>query len=64
MAWVAVDKNGTENIFQFHPRRSNNSFTPLYSYSMFLTLPRGSIKKLTGRDLTWNDEPIELKEND
>ena len=24
-------------------------------------LPKGSIKKLIGRELTWNDEPVELK---
>ena len=23
---------------------------------------KGSIKKLIGRDLTWQDEPVELKE--
>lgn len=61
MAWVAVDKDGTENIFQFRPRRGNNGFIPLYLYSMFLTLPKGSIKKLIGRDLTWEDESVELR---
>jgi hypothetical protein len=25
-------------------------------------LPKGTIKKLIGRDLTWSDEPVELKE--
>ena len=25
-------------------------------------LPKGSIKKLIGKDLTWEDEPVELKE--
>lgn len=25
-------------------------------------LPKGSIKKLIGRDLYWSDEPVELKE--
>lgn len=29
--------------------------------SDFIMLPRGSIKKLIGRDLSWNDEPVELK---
>lgn len=62
MAWVAVDKDNTENIYQFRPKRSIDKFLPLYSYSRYLTLPKGSIKKLIGRDLTWNDEPVELKE--
>ena len=26
-----------------------------------IQLPKGSIKKLIGKDLTWNDEPIEFK---
>lgn len=25
-------------------------------------LPNGSIKKLIGRELNWNDKPVELKE--
>lgn len=27
-----------------------------------ISLPKGSIKKLIGRDLTWEDNPVELKE--
>lgn len=26
-----------------------------------IELPKGSIKKLIGCDLTWDDEPVELK---
>ena len=62
MAWVAVDKDGREGIYQFHPKRGNNQFIPLYEYSMCLALPKGSIKKLIDRELTWEDNPIELKE--
>lgn len=62
MAWVAVDKDGREGIYQFRPKRVNNYFVPLYEYSMCLVLPKGSIKKLIGRDLTWEDNPVELKE--
>lgn len=28
----------------------------------FVTIPNGSIKKLIGRELSWSDEPVELKE--
>lgn len=68
MAWVAVDKNGAECIYRFRPVRSEieDKFVSLYSYiyscSMWLALPKGSIKKLIGKDLTWEDEPVELKE--
>ena len=60
MAWVAVDKDGRECIYQFHPKRANNQFIPLYEYSMWMALPKGSIKKLIGRDLSWENNPVEL----
>ena len=30
-------------------------------YYDLVSLPKGGIKKLTGRELSWNDEPVELK---
>ena len=64
MAWIAVDKDGTENICQFRRKRDCiGRFIPLYISSMNLTLPKDSIKKLIGRDLTWENEPVELKED-
>ena len=37
-------------------------------YDMFdnptISLPKGSIEKLIGRKLTWEDEPVELKETE
>ena len=62
MAWVAVDKDCRECIYQFRPKRSSEKFIPLYTYSMWLVLPKGSIKKLIGRDLDWSNEPVELKD--
>ena len=32
-------------------------------YDDWINLPKGSIKKLIGRELSWEDEPVELKEN-
>ena len=29
-------------------------------YSGAIQLPKGTIKKLLGRELTWEDEPVEL----
>lgn len=65
MAWVAVDKGGKECIYQFRPirREISNEFIPRYEYSKWFVLPRGSIKKLIGRELTWKDNPVELKED-
>lgn len=62
MAWVSVDKDGRECIYQFRPKRSIDMFASLYKYSTCLCIPKGSIKKLIGKDLTWEDNPVELKE--
>lgn len=73
MAWVAVDKTGIECIFENKPERDTRtntwddvSYTVYgdfsYNVDTVVTLPYGTIKKLIGRDLTWEDEPVELKE--
>lgn len=93
MAWVAVDKDGTEKVFSSIPRRRNwiqsvasgfvNAAIVRRAYSKnqrdkwaaywssdetdplpegAVILPKGSIKKLIDRDLTWKDDPVELKE--
>ena len=75
MAWVAVDKYNKECIFQNKPKR-NEDFWEDAIYESFdgqggelvfhhfsdIYLPKGTIKKLIGRDLTWSDKPVELKE--
>ena len=68
MAWVAVNKDGSENIFTNKPNRSVAYWYDFISpnrvtlFNRMVILPKGSIKKLIGRDLDWNDEPVELKE--
>lgn len=61
MAWVAVNKNGDEVLFDFEPERYNDFFW-VADVGDDIYLPKGSIKKLIGRDLTWEDNPVELKE--
>lgn len=62
MAWVAVDKDKTESIFPDKPQR-------IFSRDLYwkaiggILLPEGSIKKLIGKELSWDDEPFELKED-
>ena len=60
MAYVAVDMSEIENIFDEKPFRKHNEWYP--SESEFVQLPRGSIEKLIGKKLTWEDEPVELEE--
>mgnify|MGYP004499982367 FL=1 len=69
-AWLAVDKNGTECIYaDKKPLRGKDKWGPDswdYRYDDafydFVEIPKGSIKKLIGRELTSEDEPVELKE--
>lgn len=67
MACVAVDKNSTECIYEYTPVRETNAignegcWVPDYEEGIFIVLPKGSIKKLIGRELTWGDEPVELE---
>lgn len=90
--WLAVDKDGTEKIFNVSPFRGNtqkdkdhvwgtyvgenykkwypkhderndDTGDPYYQgYS--IELPKGTISKLIGRGLSWEDEPVELREKD
>lgn len=61
MAWVAVDKNGFEYIYDSCPERGKCVFDPEGNLHC-VGLPKGTIKKLIGKDLTWEDNPVELKE--
>lgn len=66
MAWLAVDKDGTETIFTDKPCKVFDDVEYCFywdsSSGSFIPIPKGTIKKLIGRDLTWEDNPVELKE--
>lgn len=59
MAWLAVDKNGTEKIWQLKPIRVTTMWSGFINTDI-VPLPSGSIEKLIGRKLTWDDEPVEI----
>lgn len=61
MAWLVVDgRDNTEWIFEYKPERcAEKGFW--WDYRESVKLPKGSIKKLIGRDITWEDAPVELK---
>ncbi len=58
MAWVACDEDGYEFIFSKKPERDEGEWVTYYSDA--IRLPYGSIRKLIGKDLSWEDEPVEL----
>ena len=63
MAWVAVNKYNCEYIYEKKPKRCYCCVWVQTSLlDSVIKLPKGSIKKLIGRKLTWEDEPVELKE--
>ena len=63
MAFVAVDKDGVEWIFNSCPHREEDEWMFDWCDTDCIELPPGSIVKLIGRGLTWEDEPVELTEN-
>ena len=63
MAWLAVDEDGEEYIYEHKPFRDKILMAYLnVEETNYVTLPKGSIKKLIGRELTYADEPVEINE--
>lgn len=70
MAWLAVNKDGSETISPSEPMKWADRWSDREdvcfesecgAVNMTLILPKGSIYKLIGRELTWKDKPVELK---
>lgn len=59
MAYVAVNEDGSEYIHELYPHREYDEAWYRLNSDM-VKLPKGSIKKLIDRELTWEDEPVEL----
>lgn len=77
MAWLAVDSNGDEYIFQKKPFRDSLSYEVLNRdvipvNSIFwndndatgIKLLKGSIEKLIDRKINWKDEPIKYGDDE
>ena len=66
MAWVVIDEDSTEYIFDSEPKRNELLYYGFWAgideEAQSVELPKGSIEKLIGKKLTWEDEPVELKE--
>jgi len=64
MSWIAVDDGGSESIFPVKPDRRSYCWA-VYDEEIQTTyygveVPVGTAEKLTGRPMTWDDDPREL----
>ncbi len=59
MAYLAVDRDGAEYIYYNKPFKECDEYW-CDNIPWDIQLPEGSIKKLIGRELTWDDEPVEI----
>lgn len=65
MAWLSVDMEGNEFVSSIKPEKIM-CFVAMdvgkHPFRELINLNKGSIKKLIGRELTFEDSPVELKE--
>ena len=59
MAWVCCDEDKNEFILELKPTPNNGEWLRIPG-THYVSLPHGSIKKLIGRELKWEDEPVKL----
>lgn len=73
MTWICTDHDGTELLFDYRPvwvnlmkltKKEIEELQPSNPEGeAFVTLVPGSTKKIIGRNLTWEDGPIEINDN-
>ncbi len=65
MAWLSVDLEGNEFISSIKPEKIYGRIAiniNKHPFRELIYISKGSIKKLIGRELSWDDSPVELKE--
>lgn len=70
MAWLAVNKDGSETVSIYEPYRTNkdtwNCNTEagdgwdIFVIEQIGSLRKGTIEKILGYKLTWADDPVEV----
>lgn len=63
-AWVCVNYVGMEFVFSSEPHRIDFGWRDDKGGCRCLMLPKGSIKKLIGRKLSFYSDPVELREEE
>jgi hypothetical protein len=60
MAWIIIDELG-ERVVDLRPIKDyEHKVWKINDFAQCVYLPKGSIEKLIGRELTWDDEPVEI----
>lgn len=64
MPYIAVDKDGACAIYEEKPIRQEEDWNPITypsrKTSYWMYIPESAMLRLTGKVLTWEDEPFEL----
>jgi hypothetical protein len=66
MAWLVVNSYNIEQIVSDKPVKSPRypgNWAHRTDINKVVSLPKGTIKRLIGRELTWDDDPVEFLEN-
>ena len=64
MAYLAIERDGSEWIFQEKPVRNEESgtweerYNEFYMPGRYVCLTKGSIRRITGVELSWESEPL------
>ena len=59
MAWIAVDEDEQGYVYDKKPTRYNDEWCNMKSE--ITAISDYAIQLIVGRDLTWEDEPVEVK---
>ena len=62
MSWLSVNKNGSEYIFDYEPDRRVNMWFSKHNGLYEIQVPEGTIEKIIGTKMTWEDDAINLDE--
>ena len=61
MAWLAVDKDGAMWAYSNKPKRSDKQWICAQESTICIGVPEVLVDMLFNNNLTWKDEPIEIR---
>lgn len=58
--YLTVDKNGEEAVHNALPEKNGDEWITPNVWDSSITLPKGTIERILGFSLDWNDEPFKI----